>query len=70
MYAEECLLSLSLLLDLCMPRGLPVWSLPPTLLFSIHYDTLKVHHVSYRGVELERGRTAMLRCIRHTLTEQ
>lgn len=59
MHAEECLL-FSLLLDLGVPGGLPVRNVPPTLLFPIHYDTLKVHHVLCRGAELERGRTAVL----------
>lgn len=50
MHAEECLPS-SPSLDLRIPGGPPLRSAPPTLLFPIHYDTLKVHHVSYRQAE-------------------
>lgn len=51
--------------------GLPVCSPPPALLFSIHYDTLKVHHVSYGGEWSSRGGgCAMFRYIRYTRTKQ
>ena len=70
MYAEECFLSLSCLILACLV-GLPVCSLPPTLLLSIHFDTLKVHHVSHRRVELEGGRATMFRYIKlHSLNNK
>lgn len=50
MHAEERLPS-SLSLDLGIPGGPPLRSAPPTLLFPIRYDTLKVHHVSNRQAQ-------------------